>query len=330
MEIETSSAVAPTLDLSLEQVHKRIMKLVEQGHRNAYQIGRLYNYVVDSELAQKGGFKNAQDFFRQSVKGLGQSVLTRNGAVARAFSETVALKYGISNLYTLMTYAKLAGLTLEPSDPGATAVAVPQQDGTLLNKSFADCSVEELQGAVNHRRTPPVPLPEKDAARVQHYRDNLQRHFTDKLGIRVDARSHMGELLITLRDIPEKEMRRLAAALVDEPVQHEEEVQAPVSSNSPAPSPMAPTPEAARAEAPSAPATPVARTAANDTPAFASAPPMEPVRDAAHNDTPTAPPGLSAVPMGAGPGPSAGTPAQGGPRNKAPGLSGFLRRMTGG
>jgi hypothetical protein len=203
----------PALDLSLEQVHERILKLVEQGHGTAYQIGRLYNYVVDSGLAQAGGFKDALDFFRQRVKVLSQPTLSRNGAVARMFPEEAALRYGVSNLYTLLTYVKLAGLTVVYSEPGPTPVVVPQDGGP----PFAECTVDELQRAVKHKRTPPTPLPEEAVARVQRYRDSLMRHFPEKLGIRVDARSHLGELLITLRDIPEAQMKRLAAALVDAP-----------------------------------------------------------------------------------------------------------------
>jgi hypothetical protein len=217
MEDPNGNPPTPALDLSLEQVQERVLTLVAQGHGSAYQIGRLYNYVVDSGLAQAGGFKDAQDFFRQRVKGLGQSVLTRNGAVARRFPEEAAVKYGVSNLYTLLTYVKLAGLTVEYGEPGPTPVVVPQEDGPPVTRPFAECTVDELQRAVKHKRTPPTPLPEEAVARVQRYRDSLLRHFPEKLSIRVDARSHLGELLITLRDIPEAQMRRLAAALVDAP-----------------------------------------------------------------------------------------------------------------
>lgn len=224
MELNGKSPASST-DLSLEQVHKRVLKLLEQGHRSAYQIGRLYNYVVDSGLAQKDGFKDAQDFFKQRVKVVSQAVLSLNASVARVFGEDIALRYGMRNLYTLLTYAKLTGGMVEYGDPGTMVVVVPQEGGTVLSKPFAECSVEELQSAVKHKRTPPTPLAEHDVQRVQRYRDNLQRHFTEKLSIRVDARSHMGQLLITLRDIPEKEMKRLAAALVDDSHPRHEESQ---------------------------------------------------------------------------------------------------------
>lgn len=216
MDTHNTDAPQPFLDLSLEQVQERVLKLVEQGHASAYQIGRLYNYVVDSKLAQTGGFKDALDFFRQRVKVLSQAALSRNGAVARMFPEEAALKYGVSNLYTLLTYVKLASLTVLYSEPGPTPVVVPQDDGPPVTRPFAECTVDDLQRAVKHKRTPPVPMPEEDVARVQRYRDSLMRHFPEKLGIRVDARSHLGELLITLRDIPEPQMKRLAAALAEE------------------------------------------------------------------------------------------------------------------
>lgn len=317
METDNGSTATSTLDLSLDQVHKRILKLMEQGHRSAYQIGRLYNYVVDSELAQKGGFKDARDFFQQRVKVLGQSVLSRNGAVARTFPETVALKYGVSNLYTLLTYAKLAGLSLEPGEPGDTPVTVFDKDGTPRPKSFAECTVEELQSAVKYKRTPPTPLSEQDSARVQRYRDNLQRHFTEKLGIRVDARSHMGQLFITLRDIPEKEMQRLAAALVDESTPLHLGVQAQGAAHRdtpvvPAP-PVTQAPAMVHDDSASTPAAqvhgtaedhaPLTGPARNDTSPVPAAPitqrdgaahdnlsvPLTPARVAAHNDNPAPP-----------------------------------------
>ncbi len=319
----------PSLDLSLEQVHERILKLVEQGHRNGHQIGRIYNYVVDSELAQKGGFKDAQDFFKQRVQVVSQAVLSLNGAVARAFSEEVAVKYGMRNLYTLLAYAKQEGVTVAESDPGALPVAVPQQDGTVLSKPFADCSVEELQRAMKHKRSPSKPLPEQDTARVQHYRDNLQRHFTERLSIRVDARNHLGELLITLRDIPEKEMRRLAAALVDEPVT------ATVASG---------VKEPARNDVSDAPAptvTPAQGAAHNDNTPVLTRPATQTVAN--DGDSVSNVPVARATPVGAAP-VSEGRSTAGviplqpplvpqghiAPRNKEQGLGGFLRRITGG
>jgi hypothetical protein len=217
MDTDNADTPQPSLGLSLEQVQERVLKLVEQGHHAAYQIGRLYNYVVDSGLAQPGGFKDAQDFFRQRVKVLSQPTLSRNGAVARMFPEEAALKYGVSNLYTLLTYVKLAGLTVVYREPGPTPVLVPQDGGPPQARPFSECTVDDLQRAVKHKRSPPTPLPEQDVARVQRYRDSLMRHFPEKLSIRVDARNHLGQLLITLRDIPEAQMKRLAAALVDEP-----------------------------------------------------------------------------------------------------------------
>ncbi|WP_163999663.1 hypothetical protein [Pyxidicoccus caerfyrddinensis] len=331
MEHLNGNTPARSPDLTLEQVHKRILTLIEKGHRNGHQIGRLYNYVIDSELAQKGGFKDAQDFFKQRVKVVSQAVLSLNGAVARSFTEDVAVKYGMRNLYTLLAYAKLEGLTVEQSDPGDLPIAVPQKDGVVQSKPFADCSVEDLQSAMRHKRAPPQSLPEADAARVQHYRDNLQRHFTDRLSIRVDARNHLGELFITLRDIPEKEMKRLAAALVDEPTHALIAPEARGAERNDAPTPAAPT------------AAPAQDMAHNDNIAVPASPAAQ--LQGAGNDAPHIPnvPAAKEYPAVVAPvvkaqgpeerGPSTPVPvapSQGGPSNKTQGLGGLFRRMTGG
>jgi hypothetical protein len=330
MEDTTGNNTSASPDLTLEQVHERVLQLMEQGHRNGHQIGRLYNYVVDSELAQKGGFRDATDFFKQRVKVVSQAVLSLNGAVARSFTEDVAVKYGMRNLYTLLAYAKLEGLTVEQSDPGSLPIMVPQSNGAPQPKPFADCSVEELQSAMKHKRAPPRQLPEADAARVQRYRDNLQRHFTDRLSIRVDARNHLGELFITLRDIPEKDMKRLAMALTDEST-----TAAPVETHGPASN-----------DTSIAPVTPVtqgqgiAHNDNNDAPASPSAQARDAAAESSHSpSTPVArmhPPVSNSMEKGVGteePYPTYPTPItqdQGGPRNKSQGLGGLLRRMTGG
>jgi hypothetical protein len=204
-----------THELTLDEISERSIKLVEQGNAGAFQLGWFYNYVVDRELAQKGGFKDAQDFFAQKVKVLGQSTLSMYGAVARSFTATASVKYGMHCLYALLTYEKLANLEADGSEPGPTPILVPQKDGTVKEKPFAECTVEELKLAVKHKRTPPKPLPEEATARVDSYRGALDRHFPKDSHIRVSARVERGKVLISLRDIPDEQMSTLIKALRD-------------------------------------------------------------------------------------------------------------------
>jgi hypothetical protein len=206
---------SPTIHITLAEVCERVLHLVGQGNADAYQLGWLYNYVVERELAQQGGFKDAQDFFAKEVKVVSQSTLTIHGAVARAFTATACVKYGIHRLYALLSYEKAAGLQANGDEPGPTPVQVPQEDDTVAQKPFSECTVEELKQALKRLRTPRTPLPASATARVQLYRGALDRHFSADNHIRVSARLERGEVLLSLKDIPEAQLPTLIEALMD-------------------------------------------------------------------------------------------------------------------
>lgn len=201
----------PELQLTLAQVEERLLHLVKKGHADSYEIGRLYNYVVDRNLALSGGFKDAPDFFKQRVTDISQSTLTMYGAVAGKFSEAVSLKYGMDKLYTLLTYARRAGLQVDGAEPGPTSIDVPQEDGTVVPKPFSECSREELRRAVKLLRSSAEPMTELETARLKRYQEHLDRSLPAQHGIRVAARREDGVLRLTLRNIPEDWMERLVA-----------------------------------------------------------------------------------------------------------------------
>ncbi len=142
-------------------------------------------------------------------------MLSSYGAVARAFTATAAVKYGVNSLYVLLTYEKVAGLEVDGSEPGPTLIQVPREDGTVVQKPFAQCTVEELKLAVKHRRTPPRPLPENATARLTATRDALDRHLSGEHHIRVSARVERGQVLLSLKDIPEEKLSTVIEALMD-------------------------------------------------------------------------------------------------------------------
>jgi hypothetical protein len=204
---------SPNLQLTLEEVGERVVGLVEQGNADAYQIGVYYNYAVERELAKNGGYKDTEDFFQKRVKGISQSTLTMYGAMARAFTATACVKHGVSKLYALLSYEKLAGVTADGSEPGPTLIQVPTKEGAVEPKPFAECTVDELKLAVKHKRTPPTPLPVSAMERVELYRGILDEHFGTESHIRVSARVERGKVLVTLKDIPEEQMPQLAEVL---------------------------------------------------------------------------------------------------------------------
>jgi hypothetical protein len=86
---------------------------VKQGWAPAWKAGVYYNRIVDQKLAEKSGYRHARDFFSARFKDISQATLSQYGAVARAFSEPIASKYGVWRLGALLTYEKLAGQALK-------------------------------------------------------------------------------------------------------------------------------------------------------------------------------------------------------------------------
>ncbi len=76
---------SPITRLMLSSVRARMLLLMEQGNPDAYQLGWLYNYVEERQLAQRAGFKDAADFFNKEVRVISPTMLTACACVARAF-----------------------------------------------------------------------------------------------------------------------------------------------------------------------------------------------------------------------------------------------------
>lgn len=197
-------------DLTLDQLGDTINGLIKQGSGTQHRIGVLYNHIVDRRLTDLAGYKTAQAFFSQKVKSLSQSSLSLYGTVARTFTEAVCTQYGMYKLRALISYAQVTGSVL-PREPGPVTIQVPQDDGkVMVTKSFADCSLEELERATRHQRTPPRErVPVSDAARLLFLEDSLYRGFSGVAQVRLTSRNEEGKTLINLQDVPLSELTRL-------------------------------------------------------------------------------------------------------------------------
>jgi hypothetical protein len=188
------------------------------GHESHYHIGQLYNYVVTENLAEKGGYESAQQYFSQHIKSLSQSALSLYGTVARMFSHQACATYGMYHLRMLLTYEatrlRKKVTKLEPmlkEDPGPRPIEVPRKDGAVETRPFAQCAVEELRRAVKRQRElvrkPVLELPHPEAARLQRLRETLA-HFSEG-PVRLESRLHQGQTLLTLVDVPLAGLERL-------------------------------------------------------------------------------------------------------------------------
>ena len=203
-------------ELTLEQVRSSILTYLEQGNAGHYGIGRLYNHTVENKLAEKNGYESAQQFFSQHIKTLSQATLSRYGAVAREFTEETCKKYGVTNLTTLRTYVAAADIQPTSGDPGATPIDVPQEDGRVVQKPFADCTMEELKLAVKSKRKPSrAAMPATDAARIDYMRASISRHFTQGARVQFKTNHKGGKTFLTIQGVPLEDVERLTEALLD-------------------------------------------------------------------------------------------------------------------
>lgn len=203
-------------ELTLEQARESIASYLQQGNVGQYNIGRLYNHIVNRKLATENGYESTEAFFNQHFKALSQSMLTRYGTVARKFTEEACGKYGVTNLLALRNYAATANIQIASGDPGPTLIDVPQEGGGTERKPFSECSVVELKLASKQKRAPTrATVPADDEARVGLMRKSIDHHFGENSRIQLKTSVQDEETVLTIQGVPFKQLDRLMEALLD-------------------------------------------------------------------------------------------------------------------
>jgi len=129
----------------LRAAAKQLEDTLKQGEEAAWRAGVIYNRIIEQKLAEKSGYHRARDFFASRFTDVAQSTLTHAGAVAKAFSESVAARYKVSLLTALLTYEKLTGLNPKDPDPGSVQIRVPGEDKP---RPFSQCHRADLFKAI--------------------------------------------------------------------------------------------------------------------------------------------------------------------------------------
>jgi hypothetical protein len=212
----TTSAVIE--GMTLEQVRTSMLQLMMEENSHQHRMGLLYNYVVDKRLAEKAGYKDAKDFFRQRLADLSQATLSTYGAVAEAFSEPVTRRYGVNCLYLLLTYKEVADIEVNHADPDGTLIEVPDDKGQVVTKPFGECSVEQMRRALQRKRKPAStkPLPPEVEQRADQYREAVTGRFPKGVRVKVQVRNEKGKAVLDFKGIPLEQVGQLAAALTGE------------------------------------------------------------------------------------------------------------------
>jgi hypothetical protein len=212
-KVETKGVVFE--GMNLEQVRVAMLGLMAQEHINHHQMGQLFNYVKNKELAEKAGYKDAKTWFSVHLVDLSKSALTMYGAVAEAFSEEVARRFGVTCLYLLLTYAEAADLEVNHEEPGPTLIEVPNDKGQVATKPFSQCSVEEMRKALQRRRKPASskPLPAEAEVLADQYREAVTSRFPKGVLIKVEVRNQKGKAVLDFKGIPVEQVAKLVEAL---------------------------------------------------------------------------------------------------------------------
>ena len=171
--------------------------------------------MVDNRLAEKAGYKDAKDYFSKHLADLSQSALSMYGAVAKAFSEPVAHRYGVTCLYLLLTYKEATAIEVNHADPEDTLIEVPDDKGQVVSKPFGQCTVEQLRRALLHRRKPGAtkPLPPEAELRAGQYREAVTGRFPKGTRIKVQVRNENGKAVLDFKGIPLEQVNQLVEAL---------------------------------------------------------------------------------------------------------------------
>ena len=211
--IVTNSSGQP---MTLEDVRVAFLALMQGENTNHHHMGQLYNYVVDTQLAELAHYKSALDFFILQVKDLSRATLASYGVVARNFTEGVAIQFGVTRLSLLVTYKEAANIPLNRDEPGGMMIDVPGDNNVVVSKPFSDCSVQDLRKALQLKRRPTssTPLPATALALVDQYRKTVTSHFPAHAPVRVSVRNVSGKAIISF-DVPLEQVDTLTEALIN-------------------------------------------------------------------------------------------------------------------
>ncbi len=212
------TTTAITEGMTLEQVRLAMLQLMREENNHQYQMGELYNYVVDKQLAEKAGYKDAKDFFAQRLADLSKATLTTYGAVAQAFSAPVARRFGVTCLYLLLTYKEAADIEVNHEEPGGALIEVPDDKGHVATKPFGDCSVEQMRRALQRKRKPAStkPLPPEVETLADQYREAVTSRLPRGTRVKVLLRNEKGKAVLDFKGIPVEQVSQLAQALTGE------------------------------------------------------------------------------------------------------------------
>ncbi|WPB80993.1 hypothetical protein KYC5002_17895 [Archangium violaceum] len=199
----------------LKKVANSLNTLFATGCSVQNQLGLAYHSALSRRLAETAGYNNAWEYLSQNVKGLTRQTLTAYTDAATYWGSSVTQKYGVERLKLLPRYLRAHPYVgaWPDSDPGFLNIRVPQPDGSVVVKSFADCSLEEMRRAVS----PPRPKPawegvrRRERLRVLVLKELMPQRFLASAGVRFRAEGERA--FVSFQEVPVAELEALIVVL---------------------------------------------------------------------------------------------------------------------
>jgi hypothetical protein len=215
-EVQKSVPLATPQQMTLAQWRSTMLQLQAVESTNHYRMGEHYNLLVESQLAEAAGYKNALDYITKELRDISASSLRMYGSVAAHFSEEVARQFGVTRLYLLLTYKEAADIKVNPQEPAGTLIEVPGSNGAVKSTPFAQCTVEELRKAIQRLRKPASskPLPEEALVLAHRFREAVTGRFPKEVPVKVQLRNDKGTAVLDFKGIPLTQVLQLAEALM--------------------------------------------------------------------------------------------------------------------
>ncbi|WP_224367465.1 hypothetical protein [Hyalangium versicolor] len=167
-----------------------------------------------------GNLSDAKVVFSQQLADLSQATLSTYGAVADAFTEPVARRFGVTCLSLLLTYKEATDIDVNHEEPGDTLIEVPDDKGQLTPLPFKACSVDQMRNALQRKRKPAStkPLPPEAETLAEQYRDAVSTRFPKGKGalVNVSVRNQKGKAVLDFKGVPLEQVDQLIEALTSQ------------------------------------------------------------------------------------------------------------------
>jgi len=155
MTIEKAEAQA-----RLDEIEKEAKALIASTDREDYQLGTLWNELVDRGWTKMAKSGSPRDWWTQHVPAAVDVRMAKLlGRLARTFTKDVVERYHATTLDLYLRYCEQEGVA-PAADPGNHILRIPQGDH-YVGKPFQTCTREDLRAAL--RAAPRAPKKEPRA-----------------------------------------------------------------------------------------------------------------------------------------------------------------------